>query len=103
LAISGLTHHSKYVRFYSTLDLVNALKQETALGKARLIAMSLPCMDLVILDELGYFLFSQARGALLFLHHQLDFCRVVQRVWRYQDDHGLAGLTQHCHIKGDRQ
>jgi DNA replication protein DnaC len=48
------------------VDLANALEQETALVTARRIAMSLLRMDLVILDELGYFLFSQARGALLF-------------------------------------
>lgn len=66
LGISGLTHHSKRVRFYSTVDLVNALEQEKAQGKAGRIAMSLLRMDLVILDELGYLPFSQAGGALLF-------------------------------------
>jgi DNA replication protein DnaC len=66
LGISGLTHHSKRVRFYSTVDLVNALEQEKAQGKAGRIALSLLRMDLVILDELGYLPFSQAGGALLF-------------------------------------
>ena len=66
LGISGLTHHGKRVRFYSTVDLVNALEQEKAQGKAGRIAMSLARMDLVILDELGYLPFSQAGGALLF-------------------------------------
>jgi DNA replication protein DnaC len=66
LGISGLTSHSKRVRFYSTVDLVNALEQEKAQGKAGRIAMSLTRMDLVILDELGYLPFSQAGGALLF-------------------------------------
>jgi len=42
------------VRFYSTVDLVNALEQEKALGRAGRIASSLLRMDLVILDELGY-------------------------------------------------
>ena len=32
LGISGLTHHSKRVRFYSTVDLVNALEHEKAKG-----------------------------------------------------------------------
>jgi DNA replication protein DnaC len=41
------------VRFYSTVDLVNALEQEKAQGKAGRIANSLLRMDLVILDELG--------------------------------------------------
>jgi DNA replication protein DnaC len=66
LGISGLTHHGKRVRFYSTVDLVNALEQEKAQGKAGRMALSLARMDLVILDELGYLPFSQAGGALLF-------------------------------------
>jgi DNA replication protein DnaC len=59
-------HQGKRVRFYSTVDLVNALEQEKAQGKAGRIAQSLMRMDLVILDELGYLPFSQAGGALLF-------------------------------------
>ena len=66
LGISGLTHHGRRVRFYSTVDLVNALEQEKAQGRAGRIAMSLMRMDLVILDELGYLPFSQVGGALLF-------------------------------------
>jgi DNA replication protein DnaC len=66
LGVSGLTHHSKRVRFYSTVDLVNALEHEKAKGIPGRIAMSLMRMDLVILDELGYLPFSQAGGALLF-------------------------------------
>ncbi len=66
LGICGLTHHHKRVRYYSTVDLVNALEQEKAQGKAGRIAMTLMRLDLVILDELGYLPFSQAGGALLF-------------------------------------
>jgi len=66
IGVSGITHHGKRVRFYSTVDLVNALEQEKAQGKAGRIAASLLRMDLVILDELGYLPFSQAGGALLF-------------------------------------
>jgi DNA replication protein DnaC len=66
LGISGLTRHNKRVRFYSTVDLVNALEQEKSQGRAGRIAMSLARMDLVVLDELGYLPFSQASGALLF-------------------------------------
>jgi DNA replication protein DnaC len=66
LGISGLTRHGKRVRFYSTVDLVNALEQEKTQGRAGRIAMSLARMDLVVLDELGYLPFSQAGGALLF-------------------------------------
>jgi DNA replication protein DnaC len=54
------------VRFYSTVDLVNALEQEKSQGRAGRIAASLLRMDLIIFEELGYRPFSQAGGALLF-------------------------------------
>jgi hypothetical protein len=41
------------VRFYSTVDLINALEQEKAQGKAGRIASGLLRMDPVIPDELG--------------------------------------------------
>jgi DNA replication protein DnaC len=66
IGVAGITAHGKRVRFYSTVDLVNALEQEKAHGRAGRIATSLLRMDLVILDELGYLPFSQAGGALLF-------------------------------------
>ncbi len=66
LGVSGITQHSKRVRFYSTVDLVNLLEQEKAAGKAGKLAFALMRIDLVILDELGYLPFSQAGGALLF-------------------------------------
>ena len=66
IGVSGITRHGKRVRFYSTVDLVNALEQEKAQGKAGRIATSLLRLDLVVLDELGYLPFSQAGGALLF-------------------------------------
>ena len=66
IGVSGISRHGKRVRFYSTVDLVNALEQEKAHGRAGRIATSLLRMDLVILDELGYLPFSQAGGALLF-------------------------------------
>ncbi len=66
LGVSGIGHHNKRVRFFSTVDLANALEQEKAAGKAGRIALGLLRMDLVILDELGYLPFSQAGGALLF-------------------------------------
>ena len=50
------------MRFYPTVDLVNALEQEKAQGKARRIAGSMLRLDAVILDELGYLPFSQAGG-----------------------------------------
>jgi DNA replication protein DnaC len=66
LGVSGITRHGRRVRFFSTVDLVNALEQEKAAGKAGKLALSLMKVDLVILDELGYLPFSQAGGALLF-------------------------------------
>jgi len=66
LGISGITRHGRRVRFFSTVDLVNALEQEKASGKAGRLAATLLNVDLVILDELGYLPFSQAGGALLF-------------------------------------
>jgi DNA replication protein DnaC len=63
---SGIQHHSKRVRFYSTVELVNTVEQEKAAGKQGRLALSLMQMDLVVLDELGYLPFSQAGGALLF-------------------------------------
>jgi hypothetical protein len=64
--VAGITRHGKRVRFYSTVDLVNALEQEKAARQGRAHRASLLRMDLVILDELGYLPFSQAGGALLF-------------------------------------
>jgi DNA replication protein DnaC len=66
LGVSGITQHSKRVRFYSTVDLVNLLEQEKAVGKAGRLAFSLLRLDLIILDELGYLPFSASGGALLF-------------------------------------
>ena len=66
LSVSGVTRHSKKVRFYSTVELVNALEQEKAQGKSGQIAERLIRLDLVILDELGYLPFSASGGALLF-------------------------------------
>lgn len=66
IGVAGIATHGKRVRFYSTVDLVNALEKEKRDGHAGRIARGLLRMDLVILDELGYLPFSQAGGALLF-------------------------------------
>ena len=64
--IQAIEHNRKKVRFFSTVELVNALEQEKMRGKAGQIADNLTRLDLVILDELGYLPFSASGGALLF-------------------------------------
>ncbi len=66
LGIQAIEHHRSKVRFFSTIEPVNALEQEKAKGKAGQIAEGLTRFDLVILDELGYLPFSASGGALLF-------------------------------------
>ena len=66
IGIQAIIHHHRRVRFLSTVELVNALEQEKASGKAGRLANRMTHVDLVILDELGYLPFSQAGGALLF-------------------------------------
>lgn len=66
IGVQAVMHLGKRVRFFSTVDLVNALEQEKQAGKQGQIAHRLMFADLVILDELGYLPFSQTGGALLF-------------------------------------
>jgi len=66
IGVQAVIHHHRRVRFLSTVELVNALEQEKASGKAGKLAHRMTHVDLVILDELGYLPFSQVGGALLF-------------------------------------
>lgn len=66
IGVQAIEHHRRKVRFYSTVELVNVLEQEKAMGKAGKLAEMLTKTDLVILDELGYLPFSPSGGALLF-------------------------------------
>jgi DNA replication protein DnaC len=66
LGIQAVEHHRRKVRFFATVDLVNALEQEKAANKAGQLAERLLKLDLIILDELGYLPFSPSGGALLF-------------------------------------
>jgi DNA replication protein DnaC len=66
IGIQAIIHHHRRVRFLSTVELVNALEQEKANGRAGRLANRMSHVDLVILDELGYLPFSQVGGALLF-------------------------------------
>ena len=53
LRLQAIELQSKRVRSFSTVELLNALEQENALGKFPEIAETLVKTDLVILDELG--------------------------------------------------
>jgi len=66
LGVQVIEHHRQRVRFFHTVDLVNALDAEKTAGKQGALATRLANTDLVILDELGYLPFSQSGGALLF-------------------------------------
>ena len=92
LGVQAIEHHRKRVRFFSTVELVNALEQEKAQGRAGKIAeraggnrIGDPRL------ELGYLPFSASGGALLPSIFSANL-RAHQRHHHHQLEQGLQRM-----------